>query len=482
MNGSTIKSIDSQIMNIGLKTEISSSKKTERVNSESFEAVMKKTTNDSAYEEKSTNLTEDTNVEEKVEQPKDIQTEDKAAETTNAKETDKDITDKSIEEGLESVLEEIIAELKNELANKLNVTEEELEEYMLTLGMDGTDLFDTKSLSSLVALVNGFEGSQDLLFDENAMKQFKEMLDIVNVAKAELAENGISVNETGFLVEATGEVMEADKNNTVSEKQEMPDEQILDEKISDKEAVQPEKQDESVAKDIVDEADIDMKEENLNNEKALTAESRNVRDVKQMTDNNQPDANNHSEEKSSNYQAVTNQTDNAAGLQNVGINPLEQIKEVLTESVGKAQSESILNQITEQIRINVNAEFKSMEMQLYPEHLGKVGVTIVAKEGILAAQITAESEAVKKVIETQLVTLKENFASQGLKVENVEVTVASHAFEQNDMSGNKEQSESNHGRRKNVLSSLDLVENAIEEEKLQEEMKELLGNTVSYTA
>ena len=46
-----------------------------------------------------------------------------------------------------------------------------------------------------------------------------------------------------------------------------------------------------------------------------------------------------------------------------------------------------------------------MEMQLNPEHLGKIYLNISEREGVIRAQITAQNEAVKEALETQLVEL-----------------------------------------------------------------------------
>lgn len=76
----------------------------------------------------------------------------------------------------------------------------------------------------------------------------------------------------------------------------------------------------------------------------------------------------------------------------------------------------------------------SLQMQLYPEHLGKVSIQVVSKNGVLTAQIAAENEVAKAALESQLATLKESFDSQGIKVQSVEVMVSTNAFEQNQQS------------------------------------------------
>lgn len=70
-----------------------------------------------------------------------------------------------------------------------------------------------------------------------------------------------------------------------------------------------------------------------------------------------------------------------------------------------------------------------MEMQLNPENLGKVYVNISSKEGVIHAQLAASNEAVRAALETQVADLRQNLNQAGVKVDAVEVTVASHEFE-----------------------------------------------------
>lgn len=126
-----------------------------------------------------------------------------------------------------------------------------------------------------------------------------------------------------------------------------------------------------------------------------------------------------------------------------------------------------------------------MEMQLYPEHLGKVGIQVVAKDGAVTAQISAETEAVKKILEAQLSSLKENLNNQGLKIENVEVVIASHNSMYSDTENGSGQSGEKKGRKakKPDASLLDEINGvSADEEQGEQEIMKTLGNTVSYQA
>ena len=94
----------------------------------------------------------------------------------------------------------------------------------------------------------------------------------------------------------------------------------------------------------------------------------------------------------------------------------------------------VVRQIVNAVIVTITEEVRTIEVALTPEHLGRVNVTVAAKDGILTASMVVQNEMVKNAIENQLTMLKTQFESQGIKVEHVEVTVASHEFN-SDMQG-----------------------------------------------
>ena len=128
-----------------------------------------------------------------------------------------------------------------------------------------------------------------------------------------------------------------------------------------------------------------------------------------------------------------------------------------------------------------------MEIQLNPENLGKLHLTVTSRDGVMMAQLTAQDEAVKKAIESQISILKENLNNQGLKVESVEVTVESHAFEQNQnseqSSGQNADAGSNRRRHLNLDSLMGLNEDELsQDEQRVMDLFKSEGSSVSYTA
>lgn len=149
----------------------------------------------------------------------------------------------------------------------------------------------------------------------------------------------------------------------------------------------------------------------------------------------------------------------------------------------------IIRQIVEQVKVNISGETTSMEMQLNPENLGKVYVHVSAREGAVNAQITAANEAVKNALETQVADLKQSLNQAGVKVDAIEVTVASHEFEQNlEQNARREAQEGERAaaamhRRSIRLDDLDGLSGVMtEEETLAAQIMRDNGNTVDLSA
>ena len=108
----------------------------------------------------------------------------------------------------------------------------------------------------------------------------------------------------------------------------------------------------------------------------------------------------------------------------------DRLSQALEKSSGmKGQSvtqtmNQIVEQVVRQVRIRVMPETTSMELRLNPASLGRVNITVAASAGIATATMVVENQMAKEALESQMIHLKEAFNEQGLKVDEVEVTVA----------------------------------------------------------
>ena len=136
-------------------------------------------------------------------------------------------------------------------------------------------------------------------------------------------------------------------------------------------------------------------------------------------------------------------------------------------------TQSILRQLADIVRVARNENLTQMEMQLHPASLGTVNVSLVTKGGAVTAHFTTQNEAVKAAVEAQAVQLVSNLEAQGVKVEAVEVTVAGHQLEKNlDENSRNEQSRQEREESQRIQgsrrNSINLNAYADDEEMLEE--------------
>ena len=91
----------------------------------------------------------------------------------------------------------------------------------------------------------------------------------------------------------------------------------------------------------------------------------------------------------------------------------------------------IIRQIVNQISIANTTGESVIEMQLNPENLGKLYINVTEKNSEITARIAVSNEAVKNALESQMATLRENLQDADIRVNDVEITIATHEFERN---------------------------------------------------
>lgn len=165
----------------------------------------------------------------------------------------------------------------------------------------------------------------------------------------------------------------------------------------------------------------------------------------------------------------------------------QNLEEISTEStMGTTSSSRIMEQITEYIRVQARPELTEMELQLHPASLGNIKVQVASHNGVITANFTTQNEEVKAAVENQLVQLKEELNKQGIEVQAVEVTVESHAFDENlsqqgEDRNQSEQSGKAKGTRRIQLGNLEEEEEMAPEEEILADMMARNGNSIDYT-
>lgn len=382
-------------------------------------------------------VNEKTNVE-KTEEGRDV------TETENTEETVQNVDEEELD--TEEVME-AITEIMATIQNVLGVTPEELQSALEELGLSVEDLLNTDMIPKIVVALT--EGADELSVMTNA--------DLF----ADIQE--ITAEVEGILNELSAK-MDVSPEDLKGMLQDMMQNVEQPETVEEEEVVSVVKTDTMTEVPVTEESRVQVSVEK-------TETSRHTEDGKQGADAN-----------SANQQMTFSQ--------NV-TRQIEQAVAAKTEATYSSYTttQNIMNQIQDVIKVIQTQDLTEMELQLHPATLGNVKVQLAVTEGVLTATFTTENEAVRAALESQMLVLKQNFEEQGIKVEAVEVTVASHAFERNlDSSENGAGEEQAQEKKKSGRRiSLSELMNETEEEELSEEdrivaeMMRQNGNTVDYT-
>ena len=380
---------------------------------------------------------EDTSVKDtaKAEDTEDIKD---VAETENTEDTVQNVDGEELD--TEKVME-AIAEIMATIQDVLGVTPEELQSALEELGLSVEDLLNTDMIPKIVVALT--EGADELSVMTN-----EEMF--ANVQE-------ITTKVEGLLNDLSKQ-MDISPENLKEMLQNMPQA----EPVAEEEIVQTVKTDNTTEVPVMEESRVQVSVE-----RAETSKS--AEDGRQSADTG------------SNQQMTFAQT------------VVDQIEQAVAKTevtyTSYSTTENIMNQIQDVIKVIQTQDLTEMELQLHPATLGHVRVQLSVNEGVLTATFTTENEAVRAALESQMLVLKQNFEEQGIKVEAVEVTVASHAFERNLDSSENGAGEEGAPEKKKSGRRISLTElmNEVEEEELSDEdrivaeMMRQNGNTVDYT-
>ena len=162
-------------------------------------------------------------------------------------------------------------------------------------------------------------------------------------------------------------------------------------------------------------------------------------------------------------------------------------------------TDNLISQIVDKARQTLSSRVSSLEMELHPQSLGKIFLQVTEKSGDVTAHLYAQNEAVKHALENRLQDLQENLNRQGVRVNEVTISVEPHAFEENleknmanqfgQTPDGKPQTESfgddKSSQSRSSRSSIDLrdgvpADDLTQGEALEAQIMQDNGNTVSY--
>jgi len=366
-------------------------------------------------------------------------------------------------EELEAAMEVLgtaAGQMLQQTAEALGISVEELQALMEELGMDQLDILDPAKLGALFLQASGAEDSYALVTDGELYEDYQALM---RQLEAALQESG---RELGTDMDGVKGFLSELQNLQDTASETAPVVELVRE---------------------VTEPDTDVITDGMQGASAQDAAVQGVNDaVREDSDAGQSQGRGREQKETGSEKeqgaAFFIQNRNAEEYQP----QVQQAADI--SSPWDADTENIMKQIMDYLKIQLKEGTTHLEMQLHPASLGTVQVQIAAKGGTLTANFIAQNEAVKAALESQMTQLIERFDEQGVKVQAIEVTVQTHEFERNlDQNQSRDQGEpakKNRTRRINLNggASMDDMENMEAEDALAADMLAASGNTVDYTA
>ena len=377
--------------------------------------------------------------------------EDKSSVTGTAKNADtsniSDVNSKADNKDVTDTVKEVCEDIKDAIKEEFNVSDEDIKVAMELLGLTALDLLSTAKVAELIEQLTGTD-ALTLRTNEDMMQSFNNIINVVDEANADIAGMlGVKTEEVGIVLGQNDIAPVVNSEDTAKQ-------------------------------DNVKEADAKNADDNIN-QTVDNQESLSEVLAKKITTE--------SDGKAKNNMSESNEANNKVTYADVADNMISNITDtfadIITEDISTVKEADIVNQVIDSVKLMASRELTSMEVMLNPEHLGSVHITVTARNGIVSAQIAAQNEQVKTALENQMVTLREQFESQGLKVDAVEITVMAHSFEAGQNFGQSE-SERKQGESK-VHRKLDL---SSFDDELEEDLESTApapkaeGSSVEYLA
>lgn len=377
--------------------------------------------------------------------------EDKSSVTGSAKNADtssiSDVNSKADNKDVTDTVKEVCEDIKDAIKEEFDVSDEDIKVAMELLGLTALDLLSTVKVAELIEQLTGTD-ALTLITNEDMMQSFNNIINVVDEANADIAGMlGVKTEEVGIVLGQNDIAPVVNSEDTAKQ-------------------------------DNVKESDAKNADDNIN-QTVDNQESLSEVLAKKITTE--------SDGKAKNNMSESNEANNKVTYADVADNMISNITDtfadIITEGISTVKEADIVNQVIDSVKLMASRELTSMEVMLNPEHLGSVHITVTARNGIVSAQIAAQNEQVKTALENQMVTLREQFESQGLKVDAVEITVMAHSFEAGQNFGQSE-SERKQGESK-VHRKLDL---SSFDDELEEDLESTVpapkadGSSVEYLA
>lgn len=382
---------------------------------------------------------------------------------------EKDLSQEELE-AIISLLQTRSDMIIEDLSQVLNISKEELESLLEESNLSALDLLDTNNLSKFYMHLTQDSNLISLITDESLGAEYSAILDIVKNANQDLNQELMETLDTSDIdIESLlKDLLLNDSSNPA------------DNEGQDLVGLNLDMSGES--------GDLDPNEVVNKIEPANTSHLSESKSVNLVVDD-QREASANTSSKGTNKDLSSDSygsTRSEVNWNNLNMT----INETSNVSQASSQIEDIHDvtlQIIEQVKVKLQDNQQSIEINLHPEHLGKLSLEIASKNGMLTAKFITQNEGTKELIESQMSVLKEQLNLQGLKVEDIEVEVGLSDFFHNQSSdSNPERNKQNQGRKIpnfNFLAEDDLPsEETLDDLLISYEDSNVTNNSVSYLA
>ena len=378
----------------------------------------------------------------------------------------------------DEITKRVSSQIVEKVTEDLDITEDKLCEIMQMLGITSMELFQPENLTALFANATGIENNpQELVLNSDFTGLYADVMDIASQNQALLeAVSNMEVLENPQVLEIFTEPDNPGEINTASAEEDIAKVQISDVTDETEEPVfqQPQVKSEAIgtsetisasedntvsgSQGMLETAEVEAS--NIS-ETAVSSESIDLSETEMQPTDSKRDRTDLAEDTLS--QQVSDETVSLKSEKQVMKTDLNSDsssdersfddksenrvlhtminEQMQPEGVFEAfdvqpkytsvNTTDIIRQIVDQISIAKTTGESVIEMQLNPENLGKLYINVSERNSEITARIAVSNETVKNALESQMAALRENLQDANIRVNDVEITIATHEFERN---------------------------------------------------
>lgn len=386
--------------------------------------------------------------------------------------------------GSMSDLQAVENEVKQIVEDVLGIDDAQLEETMAAMGIVLTDLFDPAVLQQFVLQVAGGEENLDFLTNEALLQNYNDLFQALSDYMGENGDNVMLLMEVLENPEPFEEILAStivEEDAVVSGENVSPVDSFKSESSASLQTQSDGEKQDGVS-GMVEKVSVHTEVQESQTEQSLSGDSDNGQTfgdslAGQSTETVHADSGDTELHHSIFAEQMNVVQGNVREIADVNMNGVQRMQQMV----------DIVRQVSEQIRSTVDDTKTTMEMQLNPERLGKVLLTVSAKEGVMTANFKVQSEEAKQALESQMFQLKETLESKNLKVESVDVQISDFSFSQsNEAESQMKENYEKQGKKKFDFDAGQEEEGTEVSEETPEQTRRRVmresGSSIDYTA